>query len=252
MTEVKSTKKNEKMYWLTGLLFFVLLGTGIASIFFLFQINNELKDIVEEDMPITEMITRLTIHKLEQTYWLERAVRHAENATLGNENDEDDMRLLQEAKAQFKEITAKVNEEIVNASSMSKEAQKVAHGEHVVKELRHIEESLSAIQKKYAVYNKHADELFALFARGKISEAESVFNEIETLEDEFNQTLEAFLFASEKFTRHSLSSIGESEDTAIIVIASIISISLLFTAVVLFFKAIFAVFRKVTTPRNWR
>jgi len=250
MNELKSTEKKEKVFWLTGLLFFVLIGSGVASIYFLFQLNNELKAIVEDDMPITERITRITMHKLEQTYWLERALRHAEIASLGQQSDEDGVRLLHEAQDKFREITVKVNEEIANALRISREAQKLARTEHLSNELRHIEDSLKTIEKEYARYNKHVVDVFSLFSAGKISEAKGLINATENLETDFNQRLEGFLIESEKFTRHSLSSIGKSEDKVIILIAAIISISLLYTVVILLSKGIFAAFQKVSIRRN--
>ena len=118
MNQKKSTKHQEKIFWLTGLMFFVLLSSGAASLYFLFQINNELKEILKQEIPITEMITRITVHKLEQTSWLERALRHAEIAAHGRWNDEENTRLLKEARAKFKEMTVKVNKEIDDASKL--------------------------------------------------------------------------------------------------------------------------------------
>lgn len=252
MNQLKSTKRKEKIFWLTGVFFFLLLGLGVASIHFLFQINNELKVVLKREIPITEMITRITVHKLEQTSWLERTLRHAEVAAHGQQNDEENTRLLNEAKAKFKEITVKVNEEIDNASNMSTEVQKLAQAEEMRIEFRRVEELLISIREEYADYIKHVNELFALFANGNISEAEQVANETEKLEEDFNQRLENFLFESEKMTRDSLLSIGEREGKAIIVVAVVISIALLFTVVVLLLKSIFMVSQKVRASRHGR
>lgn len=250
MNQLKSTEKKERVFWLTGLLFFVLFGSGVASIYFLFHLNNELKEIVEDDMPITEKITQITIHKLEQTYWLERALRHAEIAAFGQQSDGDNIRLLHEAQRKFKEITVKVNEEIASALRISIDAQNLAHTEHLVHELRHIQDSLSSMEKEYAEYNNHVDEIFSLFSAGKAGEAKKIANDTEKLEEDFNRRLEEFLLESEKFTRHSLSSIRESEDKIIIIIATIISISLLFTVIVLLIKGIFAAIKEIPIRRN--
>jgi methyl-accepting chemotaxis protein len=250
MNQSKPAKRKENIFWLTGILFFVLLGSGVASIYFLFQLNNELKEVVEQEIPITEMITRITVHKLEQTYWFERGLRHAEIVARGQQKDEDNLRLLNEARARFKDIAVKINEEVKSASSMSVEARQRDHEEHMGAALSHIERSLGSIQAEYAAYVRGVDELFDLFAAGKASEAEKLVPEIEEREDEFNQRLEGFLFQSEKVTRDTLSSIGEREGKAIIIIAVIISVALLFTAAALFFKAIYAVSRKVRVSRD--
>ncbi len=252
MNQVKSTKRQEKVSWLTGIMFFVLLGSGVASIYFLFQIDNELKGVLKQEIPITEMITRITVHKLEQTSWLERALRHAEVAAHGRLNDEENTRLLNEAKAKFKEITVKVNKEIDNASNMSTEAQKLAQAEDMRIELRRVEESLISIREEYADYIKHVNELFALFSNGNISEAEQVANEIEKHEEDFNQRLESLLFEFEKITRHSLSGIAEREGKAVIIIAVVISIALLFMVIALFLNIFYRAPRKVRTSQHGR
>ena len=252
MNQMKSTKRQEKVFWLTGLMFFILLGLGVTSIYFLFQINNELKGVLKKEIPITEMITRITVHKLEQTSWLERALRHAEVAAHGQRNDEENTRLLNEAKAKFKEITVKVNKEIDNASNMSTEAQKLVQSEHMGVELRRVQESLISIREEYTDYIKHANELFALFSNGNTSEAEKVANETEKLEEDFNQRLENFLFESGNITRYSLSSIGEREEKAIIIIAAVIGVALLLTVIALFLKAIFVVSSKVRASQHRR
>ena len=250
MKQLKSTKRKEKISWLTGVLFLLLLGSGIASIYFLFQINNEFKVVLKHEIPITEMITRITVHKLEQTSWLERALRHAEVAAHGKQNDEQNTRLLNEAKAKFKEISVKVNEEIDHASNMSTEAQKIAQAEDMKIELRRVEELLISIREEYADYIKHVNELFALFLNGNLSDAEQVANETEKLEEDFNQRLESFLFESEKNIRRSLSNIREREGNALIFVAMIISIALLFTAFALFLNSIYSVSQKVSASRH--
>jgi methyl-accepting chemotaxis protein len=231
MKRPKSTKRKGKGFWLTGLLFLVLLGSGAASIYYLFQINNELKVVLKHEVPLTEMVTRITVHKLEQTSWLERALRHAEIEAHSQENDEENTRLLKEAKAKFKEFTVKVNEEIDTASNMSAEAQKLAQAEELMVELRRVDELLASIREEYADYIKRVNELFTLFANGYIRDAEKIANETEKLEEGFNQRLESFLFGTEEITRRSLSSIGEREGKAIIVIALTISITLVLTIV---------------------
>ncbi len=233
MKRPKSTKRKGKGFWLTGLMFLVLLGSGVASIYYLFQINNELKVVLKHEMPITEMITRITVHKLEQTSWLERALRHAEVAAHGQQDDEENTRLLRNAKAKFKEFTVKVNEELESALNMSMEAQKLAQAEELVVELRRIDELLISIREEYVNYIKRVNELFALFVNGNIRDAEQIANETEKLEEGFNQRLESFLFETEEITRRSLSSIGEREGKAIIVIAIMISIALVLTIIAL-------------------
>ena len=250
MKQPKSTKRREKLSWLSGVLFLFLIGSGVASIYFLFQINNEFKVIVKHELPITEVISRITVHKLEQTTWLERALRHAEIAAHGRQNDDENTRLLNEAKAKFKELSVKVKEEIDDALEMSTEAQKRARAEEMRDELRSVERSLISIREEYVAYINHVNELFTLFVNGNLSDAEQVANETEKIEEGFNQRLESFLFVSEKNAQRFLSSIEEREGKAIIIIAMIIGIAVLLTVVMLFLNYISSDSRKVRASRD--
>jgi len=235
MKRLKHTKYKTKHSWATGILFFVLLGSGVASINFMVQLNNELKEIAEDDMPIMEVITQITIHKLEQTHWFERALRHAEMAVHGQENNEENTRLYQESKDEYIKITTNVHDEFNNAIRMSKEAQKLAYTEHLKNELGHIEKFLKSIEKEYSEYNRHIIELFALFENGEILKAENLIRETEKHDNNFNHRLEGFLIETEKFARHSLLSVGKHEDKVIFIMAAITSISLLLMVFIFLF-----------------
>lgn len=223
---------------------------GVASINYMVQINNEFKEIAEEEMPIMELMTEITIHKLEQTNWFNRALRHIEIAALGQEDNKINMKLHQETKDEFKKKTIKINEEIDNAIRMSNEGQELSYTEHLKKELKLIEESLKSIKEEYEEYNEYAAKLFALFENGKIIEAEKLITETEKLEDTLNHKLEALLIEIEKFTRYSLVSVGEHEDKAVFIMAALTIISLLFMGTVLSFIAISGLFGRIIQQKK--
>lgn len=222
----------------------------MASIYFLYQVNNELKVVVQHEIPITEVISRITVHKLEQTSWLERALRHADIAARSQQNDEENTRLLNEAKSKFREIADKVKKEIDDALKMSTEAQKQAQEEGMRSEFRGIEQSLVSIREEYIGYINHVNKLFALFLHGNLNDAEQVANETERLEEDFNQRVESLLFESEKNSQRFLSSIEEREGKAIILIAMIVSIALILTIVTSFLSYISHDSRKARASRD--
>ncbi len=80
--------------------------------------------------------------------------------------------------------------------------------------------------------------MFALFENGEIQEAENLIRETEKHDDNFNHRLEGFLIEVEKFTRHSLISVGESEDKVIFIMAATTSISLLLMVFILLYVGI--------------
>ena len=217
----------------------MLLGVGVASINFMVQFNKELKEIAQEDMPIMEVITQITIHKLEQTHWFERAMRHAAAGVHTEKNNEENARLFSLAKDEFIKISSKLNEEFDNAVKMSVKAQKSAYTEHLKNELVDIEKFLKSMEKEYGEYHKHIVELFSSFENGNILEADNLINEADKIDDDINHRLEAFLIEVEKSAKHSLLSVGEHEDKAIFIMAVITSISLFIAVFYILFMTIF-------------
>ena len=248
----RSARRHKRTVRLIGLFFLLLLGSGAASIHYLYQLNNELKVILNHEIPLTEMIARITVHKLEQTSWFERALRHAETAARGQQSQAANTRLLTEAKAKFQEFTNKVNKEIDTASEMTAEARNLAQAEEMGAELERVAELLVSLRNEYDDYVERVDELFALFLSGDVDDVEQIATETERLEDAFNQRLEGFLFEIEELTRVSLLSIGEREGKAIILIAMIFSVALLFMVVALFFNIVDEAFRKARPSRQER
>ncbi|MCP4698025.1 MAG: hypothetical protein GY862_14400 [Gammaproteobacteria bacterium] len=168
MNMLKHTEVTIKISWVTKILLFVISGMGIASFIFMVKVDHELKEIAGGDMPVIEAVTQIMIHKLEQTHWVERALRYAEMAVHVQENNEENRKLFREAEDEFKKITVKVKEEIKRGQKLAEEVQKSAHTERMKKELRHIEEFLKSLEKEYGEYDKHILELFVLFKSGKI------------------------------------------------------------------------------------
>ncbi len=250
MKKSVSVQSKGKTFRLIGLFFVFLLVAGAVSIHYLFRVNNELKVVLEHEVPITELIARITVHKLEQTSLFERALRHAEVALPDRQADSEDTRRLEEAKAKFGEITLRINEEIETATRMSMDAQQSAPSEEMGAELRRIEALLTALRQEYADHVTRVDELLVLFTSRQVEDAERIADEMERLDEAFNQRLEHFLFETEEITRRALSLIGEKEGTAIILLAMIVSIALLFTVAALFLNSIYELAQKVGASRH--
>ncbi len=234
MNMLKHTEVTIKISWVTKILLFVISGMGMASFMFMVKVDHELKEIVGGDMPVIEAVTQIMIYKLEQTHWVERALRHAEVAVYIQKNNEENRKLFWKAEDEFKKITVKVKEKIKQGEKLAEEVQKSVHTERMKKELRHIDAFLKLLEKEYDEYDKHILELFSLFKNGKVQEAESLINETEKHDDDLNHRMEAFLIEIEEFTEDSLLRAQQHEDKAIFIIAVIISISLLLGGTLVF------------------
>jgi methyl-accepting chemotaxis protein len=86
----------------------VIIG---AATYYFEEIGEELHQITSEDIPLTEAITKITAHQLEQSIHFERAARYA---GLGA-NDSDKNNLIKKEVGKFSSLAEIVDKEILNA-----------------------------------------------------------------------------------------------------------------------------------------
>ena len=67
----------QKLLASSALILSLLIASVGFAIFSMKQISNELVAIAEHDMPLTEIVTKITEHQLEQAIYLERSLRDA-------------------------------------------------------------------------------------------------------------------------------------------------------------------------------
>ncbi len=86
-----------------------------------------------------------------------------------------------------------MTEEIKQGEKLAEHALEVAHTEAEKKEFRHVLEALLAIEKEHTAFEKHAEEVIALFAAGKVKEGILLGEKIEAEAEKLDHELEALL-----------------------------------------------------------
>jgi methyl-accepting chemotaxis protein len=97
------------MYKLLGIVGLCLLSTVIVAVIGVWQmgrIGQEIEAVAEQDMPLTEVVSRVTVHQLEQAVLLERILR------LSGLVSETTPEELAAAEAEFERLSSIVDEEI--------------------------------------------------------------------------------------------------------------------------------------------
>ena len=107
-------KLSNKIYLLISLVLLCQLFIGGKAIISMSKISDELRDITEFDMPLTEKTTQITIHQLEQEIWFERALRFGEMKTYKTHQND-----FENTKKQFNFYAHKINKEITQAKVIS-------------------------------------------------------------------------------------------------------------------------------------
>ena len=147
--KMKSIKLGTKiMGMVIALLFLMVLSSGFGIIK-IGSIGDEIKGIAEEDIPLTELVTEITVNQLEQAIWFERALRFGEvlaakeAAKVG----------LKHAEEEFEKHTLLADKEFKQAEELAEHAAKAAQTAEARKAFEEIDHHLKEIEKS-ALKNK--------------------------------------------------------------------------------------------------
>jgi methyl-accepting chemotaxis protein len=163
------------------------------------EIGRELKTIAEEDIPLTNILTKITEHQLEQTIHLERALRYG-GLMQGDKKAEASFSL--EVK-KFDTLSQLVESEIHQGEALIEGILKVEHVSTDSKEFENINTLLLRIEKEHATFEDHAHTVFDLFKQQKQADAHILVKQIEKEEERLNHELEALLESVEAFTEEA-------------------------------------------------
>jgi methyl-accepting chemotaxis protein len=210
MFKLKDITIGSKIMGMVGILLLltaICAGYGILK---LGHVGEEIKEIAEQDIPLTEAITEITINQLEQAIWFERALRFGEVLAAKDASVEG----LKHAKTEFDDHTNKVN-------TIVKDAQKIAHGamesasnQETRQQFEKINTQLVAIDKHHKAFEEHAHQAFTLIEKGDLHAAEALAEKVEAEEEKLDHELEAFLKYVETFTHESALKAERDEHSA--------------------------------------
>ena len=210
-----------KLYGLAAILLVFMLISTTVSIIKMDNIGDEIVDIAEQDIPLTALVTNVTIHQLEQAINFERALRFGEA-----------MKTTAVAKPHFKKAVDSfdthskvVTSSIKKGEALALKAKQNAHSEEAVKEFEHVESLLLKIEKQHESYEKHAHEVMAELVKGNIHHALEMAEKVETEEEKINHELETLLVELEKFTEEATLQAEHDEQSAfrLLIIIAVIS-----------------------------
>lgn len=187
-----------------------VIGIAALSIWQMNKIGKELMSIAESDIPLTEVISRVTVHQLEQAVLFERMMR-----LYGVQSPDADNKLVG-ARSHFFELAQKVEKEIKEGEKVAESAIKRAHTEAERKEFTAVLETLKRIEKEHKDYDAHATEIVKLAEDGKLDEATNRITGIEKEEAKLDQELTGLLHDVEIFTLNAARTAEAHEQDAIV------------------------------------
>ncbi len=177
------------------ILIFFIVVISLYSYTSMTQIGNELDSIADQDIPLTNIITLITEHQLEQEIHFERALRFG--LLLKQQGAESHFK--NEINS-FDALSKKVNVEIRQGENFAEKTVPTIDNKEQIEEFKHIAQVLKKIEKEHADFEQHAHQIFELLAQAKIHETKSLIENIEHEENQLTEELNAMLNEIEKFT----------------------------------------------------
>ena len=175
----------------SSFLIIMLLVISLYSISVMSSIGHELEGISEHDIPVTENLTLITSHQLEQAIHFERALRFA-GETHHNNGDQS---LFEAEIVAFDKLSHKVEQEIEEGESLAKQILSETTDLAEIKEFTYVYDALNKIEIEHKDFETHAHQVFDLLrqGQGQGKEYTALLEKVEHEEQQLDKELEELL-----------------------------------------------------------
>jgi len=219
--QLKEVGVKKKMGALSAFFLIMILIIFLTTYIKLSDLGVIMESVTEKDIPLTDVISKITVHQLEQAINFERALRFGDEMKKETAVEEHFKHVIHI----FEELSHTITEELHIGEELTAEAIKSAHTEEDKKEFTHIESVLKEIEKKHAEYEKNATEVFVAAAQGDLHTAHTLGEKVEIAEEELNKQLESLLSEIGNFTKQSAKNALETERTLILILLIMAAVS---------------------------
>ena len=192
------------------------------------SLGGEIEAITKQDIPLTEVISQITVHQLEQGISFERALRFGDEMQTTAVAEER----FKHAVHTFEELSHKVVEELHAGEKLADHAVENAHTEEDRIEFKHIAEQLRDVEAKHESFEKSSLKAFSELVKGNLHAAHELSDEIEVAEEELNKELESLLIEVGKFTEKAAERALEDERATVTLLLIISAISLVLGVII--------------------
>jgi len=218
MQWLKDLAIGRKVLALIALMILLLSITAGYAISKMSLVGHEIAGIAEENMPLVQLTSDITIKQLEAALVLEKALRYA--GMSGEHSNAELEKLSQETH----HLGEQVEKEFEQATHILDKAIEHALTPEIKATELKLKQDLNRLIREHKDYEKHTFEVLDAILQGKGKELEQVVVKLEQEQLELNHELEAFLITLEEVTEESLLVTQHEEEAALsgmIVIASL-------------------------------
>ncbi len=179
MASFGDVKLGTKIMGMAVVLILMMVLVASISIWKMSAIGHEIESIADNDIPLTEILTKIETHQLEQAIWFERALRYGEVLA----SSDVAASKLEEAEHEFEILAKLADEEIIEGEELAKRALDNARTDDDRKYFEEVLAHLKIIDGEHADYEEHVLEAFEFINENNLHEAGVVAEEIEIEEE---------------------------------------------------------------------
>lgn len=199
-----------RIYLLAAIYLLLVSLVGGIALIQMNRIGTELIDIAEEDIPITNALTLVTEHQLEQAILIERAIATALADQLGHQGSKSLSQLNQE----FNKLSKKIGGELKELEIKVAGAIENTHSEEAAREFRLLLSNLKQIDQPHTAYEQEANTVLQLLKNGDTGNALHKAEQTIALEDSIDKALVESLNRIQAFTLQATIKAEQDELTA--------------------------------------
>lgn len=210
----------------------VIVGLQLTGMFIvlvvvsrnLLSLGGEMQAIAEKDIPLSNVVSEITINQLEQAIQFERSLRYGE----GMKTDVNAEAFFKSNVENFFALDKKINEELKHGSEIASLGVAEAKSDMMRERMANVLESMRKISQEHESYTGHIKEIFLLLAQGDLHAAHELAEETGVEEKKLNKELEELLFEITRSTEQSTISATEHELSALtsMIVITLIAITI--------------------------
>ncbi|WP_346911729.1 HAMP domain-containing methyl-accepting chemotaxis protein [uncultured Roseibium sp.] len=238
---------SSKILALVALLSLALVIVAVVGIYQMSRIGGELYAIAEEDIPLTETVSAVTAHQLEQAVMLERMLR------FGGIKSHDAEEGFHTSVQRFEELALEVDKVIASAETLARRGLDHAATAEMKDKFRTVLASLEKIHTEHDRFNEDSRQVTKLIEGGRIEEASTLAETVEAEEESLDHEMVALMTDLQAFTAKAALSAEQHEIAGIrqLIIVSLVSILVgVGLSLILSIKSISRPLKRVTHALN--
>ncbi|MBD5771437.1 methyl-accepting chemotaxis protein [Marinomonas colpomeniae] len=220
---LSNLKISHKISVLTLTQIIVIVSLGWMALSQMKNIGKEIVDIAEIDVPLANMLTKVTEHQLQQVISFERGAFEASLILVGKGKQETVLNEIQISK----ELSSNIGKELHEANALVKDAMQNAKTEFTKEKFSDFSQVLKVIEEHYTTLSQKTVDVMGKIEKGELLENIDAIHLLEKHQTEFDHELLDALHQLQAFTATSAKHAEEYEINAVYMITVGLLVSIL-------------------------